>query len=281
MRLAGRLGAYQHGCGAIHDAGGVAGVVHMVDAFDLRVARQRHLVEAHGAQCVEGRFERSQAGQCGVGFDEFVEIQNRLVQEVLDRHHRAGKVAAFARQRGAALALERKRVHVLAPETLDGGDQVGANALRHKRRRAVGLRVLGPGTAIRTYRHPAHAFHATGHHQVFPAGAHLLRRHVHGLQARGAKAVELHARTAEVPPGLERRYLGDHRALLANWRDHSHHHVVHLRGVEVVALLQCGQHAGQQVDGFDLVQAAVFLALAAWRADGVVNECFGHGVGSW
>jgi hypothetical protein len=38
------------------------------------------------------------------------------------------------------------------------------------------------------------------------------------------------------------------------------------------------QHAGQQVDGLDFVQAAVFLAFAARRADGVENECFAHGL---
>jgi hypothetical protein len=36
------------------------------------------------------------------------------------------------------------------------------------------------------------------------------------------------------------------------------------------------QRAGQQVDGLDFVQAAVLLALAARRADGVEHKRFGH-----
>ena len=39
--------------------------------------------------------------------------------------------------------------------------------------------------------------------------------------------------------------------------------VVNLGGVEIVAALQFLQHTGQQVDGFHLVQASVFLALAS------------------
>jgi hypothetical protein len=123
----------------------------------------------------------------------------------------------------------------------------------------------------------AHALHAARDHQVFPAGAHLLRGHVHGFQARGAEAIELHAGAAVIPAGLERRDLGDHRALFADGRDHAHDDVVHLARVEIVAALQLAQHAGQQVDGLDFVQAAVFLALAARGADGVVDEGFAHG----
>ena len=54
--------------------------------------------------------------------------------------------------------------------------------------------------------------------------------------------------------------------------------VVHLAGVEVVAALQLGQHAGQQVHRLDLVQAAVLLALAARRAHGVEDHRVGHEV---
>jgi hypothetical protein len=68
----------------------------------------------------------------------------------------------------------------------------------------------------------------------------------------------------EIPAGLERGHLGQHGALVAHGRHHPHHHVVHLGRVELVALLQVGQQTGQQVDGLDLVQAAVFLAFAAW-----------------
>jgi hypothetical protein len=49
--LARRLVADQHRRRAVDDARRVAGVVHMLDALDLRVALQRHRVEAHAPIC--------------------------------------------------------------------------------------------------------------------------------------------------------------------------------------------------------------------------------------
>ena len=54
--LAGLLAADQHRGGAVDDARGVAGVMHMVDALDLRIAAAcATVVEAHRAHLVEGR----------------------------------------------------------------------------------------------------------------------------------------------------------------------------------------------------------------------------------
>jgi hypothetical protein len=62
--------------------------------------------------------------------------------------------------------------------------------------------------------------------------------------------------------------------LLADGRDDAHDDVVERRRIEAVALLQLDEQAGEQVDRLDLVQAAVLLALAARRANGVED----HGV---
>ncbi len=104
-----------------------------------------------------------------------------------------------------------------------------------------------------------------------------MRRHVDSFQPRGAKTVDLHSRAGEVPTGLERRHFGNDRALFAHRRHHAHDHVVYLGGVEVVAALQLGQYAGQQIDRFDLVEAAVLFTLAARGANGVIHKCFSHG----
>jgi hypothetical protein len=275
--LGGRLVADQDRRGTIHDARRIAGVVHVLDALHLRVTLQRHRVEAHGAHLVERRLERGQALHRGARLDELVFVQNRLAQPVLHRHHRTGEAAFGARGGGALLRLQREGIDVIAAEPFHRRDQVGADALRHEQGLAVGLGVHRPGAAVGADRHAAHALHAAGHDQVFPARAHFLRRHVHGLQTRGAEAVELHAGALEVPAGLQRRHLGQHRALFAHGRDDAHDDVVHLRGVEVVAALQLGQQTGQQVDRLDLVQAAVLLALAARGADGIKNKGFTHG----
>jgi len=249
----------------------------MVNALDLRVALQGDGIKAHRAELLERRLERCQTLGRGVGFDEFVLRQNGLTQRVPDRNQRMRKVARLARLAGAPLAFQRKGVHIGAAKAFQRRNQVGADALRHKQRGAVGFRVLRPGAAVGANRHAAHAFNATGDHQVFPARAHLLRGQVHGVQAGGAKPVDLHARGAKVPARLERRHFCNDRALFAHRRDHAHHHVIDRGSVKAVAPLQLGQHTGQQVDGLDFVQAAVFFAFAAWRANGVVNECFDHG----
>jgi hypothetical protein len=113
-------------------------------------------------------------------------------------------------------------------------------------------------------------------YEILPAGAHLLRCDIDGLEAGSAEAIELHAGGMPVPARRERSGLGDARALLADRRHATHDHVVDLRGIEVVALLQLLQHSGQQRDRLHLVQRAVLLALAARRAQRVENHRFGH-----
>ncbi len=139
---------------------------------------------------------------------------------------------------GAALRFQGVGVQVGAAKALHGGDQVSANALGDKSGLHIGLGVLRPSAAIRSNGHAAHALHAAGHHQVFPARAHFLRRHVHCLQAGCTKAVDLHPGALKVPTGLERCHLGDDAALLTHGRYHAHHHIVHHGGVKLVALLK-------------------------------------------
>ena len=226
---------------------------------------------------LECGFQGAQAFKRGVGFDEFVARQDDVANGVAHRHDRAVKVALQLGMGGAALRLQREGIDVMAAEAFQRSNQVGANALGHEGSLQIGLRVLRPGAAIRANGHAAHALQPTGHHQVFPARAHFLRRHVHRFQARGAKAVDLHPCAAKVPARLECGHLGYYAALFAHGRHHAHHHVVHLRGIKLVALLQVGQQTCEQVDGLDFKQAAVFFALAARRSQGVKHIGFGHG----
>ncbi len=156
-------------------------MVHMVDALDLRVALQGHRVKAHRAQLFKRGFQAAQCFHRGAGLDEFIFRQNHLAQLVFDRHDRAIEVTRRTRGRSALLRLDREGVHIVTREAAHGGDQVSANALRHKQRGAVGLGVLRPGTAVRANRHAAHALNAARNDQVFPAAAHFHGGHVDGL----------------------------------------------------------------------------------------------------
>ena len=272
-----RLAADQHGRGAIDYAGRVAGGVHVADTFHLRVARQRHRIEAHRTQFAERQLQRTQAFQRGARLDELVAFQNRLANGVLHRDDGSVEATFGLRGRGALLRGEGKAVHILTLPSSQRGDQVGTDALRHEAGREIRFGVLRPGAAIRTERHARHAFDASGHDHVLPAASDLLRGEVHRLQTRGAEAVDLHARDPEIPARLQRRRLRDHRALLAHRRDDAHHDVVELRRVEGQALLKLREQAGQQIDRLHLVEAAVLLAFAARRAHSVKDHRVGHG----
>ena len=65
---------------------------------------------------------------------------------------------------------------------------------------------------------------------------------------------------------------------LADRIDDAHHHIVHLRGVELVALLDALEHLGREIERRHFVQRAVGLAAPARGPDMVINEGLGHGV---
>ena len=89
MRLAGRLRAHQHRRGAIDNARRIAGMMDMVDTFDLRVALQRHVVKAHRAELLECGFKLRQPLQRGLRLDELVVVQDGLAHGIEHRHQRA------------------------------------------------------------------------------------------------------------------------------------------------------------------------------------------------
>ena len=96
------------------------------------------------------------------------------------------------------------------------------------------------------------------------------------LQARCAEAALRDAGAGLRPFGIEHRGARDVGALLAHGRDAAEHHVVDQRGVELVAALHLLEQRAQQPRGRGLVQAAVFLALAARRAQVVVDVGVAH-----
>ena len=95
-----------------------------------------------------------------------------------------GEVAVGPRLGGAVVGLGGVRVDVVAGPALEGGDQVGADALRHEAGRERGGRVGRPGAAVGAHRHPAHRLDAAGEDQVLEAAADPGRGLVDGLQAR-------------------------------------------------------------------------------------------------
>ncbi len=181
-------------------------------------------------------------------------VENGDAELVLHRHDRLLEAAFLPGARGALLALDRVGVDIVARETVLGGDQVGADALRREVGFHRDFRVRRPGAAIRAHRHAAHRFDAAADGHVGFAGHHFRCGDVAGFKARGAKAIDLHAGCRFGVVGVQHRDAGDVRALLADRRNAAEDHIVDLRRVEIVAVVDRFQHLRRQLQRGDLVQ---------------------------
>ena len=261
---------------AVDDARRVARRVHVVDALDLRVARQRDGVEAHRADLGERELERGEAFHRRVRLDELVPLEQRSGRSrpstgTIER--RSGRLARAA----AARCCERS-----AKSSTSSRAKPSSVAIRSAPMpcgtKPVAMLVSGscaqapPSEPIGT--RDMH-LDAAGDDQVLPARAHLLRGQVHRLEARGAEAVQLHARQPTVPARRERRRLGDapSPARRSARRSPSPRRRPAPVSRSCRRCSSCSTPASR-VDRLDLVQAAVRLALAARRADRVENHCF-------
>ncbi len=163
------------------------------------------------------------------------------------RHDRLLEAPGVLGCGGALLAADGVRVAVLAREALDGGDEVGADALRHECGVHVRLGVHRPGATVAAHRHAAHGFHAAGEDQVPPS--HLrpsAPRDVHGLEARGAEPVELHAGHGVRQAGLERRGLGDVHALVADRAHAAEHDIVRSVRIKARVAARASRRSGRR-----------------------------------
>jgi hypothetical protein len=280
VAVADLLGADGDEGGAVHDAGGVARVVDVVDLLHPVVLLQRHGVEAaEFADVGEGGLELREGVGGGAGPQVLVVVEDGEAGAVLHRHDGPLEAALLPRRGRPLLGEGRVLVDVAAGEALDGGDQVGADALRDEVGGEVGHRVVEPGAAVRGHRHPGHGLDAPREDQVLPAGTDLHGRHVDGLQTRGTEAVLLDAGHRVGESGGDGGDAGDVGALVADRSDDAEDDVVDGGRVEVGEPgADLVDEADDQVDGLRAVQGSVRLAASARGADRVVHVRFG---GHW
>ncbi len=199
---------------------------------------------------------------------------------VADRDDGTVEAAVLPRRGGALLGQGGVLVDVAAREALKGGDEVGADALRHEVGGDAGHRVGEPGAAVRTQGHPGHGLHTAGQDQVLPAGTDLHRGHVDRFEAGGAEAVLLDAGDRVRQARGDGGDAGDVGALVADRADDTEDDVIDGGRVQAgVAGLYLPDEADDQVDRLGAVQGAVRLAAAARGADRVVHIRFGTHVG--
>ena len=279
VALPGLLGADHHQRGAVDDAAGVAGGVHVVDPLDpvvLVAARPRRSRPCRRCRRTPTAARPATRRWCRGGRARRV---SRTTVPLRSRHRDDGavEVAVGPGLGGAGVGLGGVRVDVLAAPA--GSSVAIRSAPMPWGTKPVadgGLGVHRPGAAVGAHRHARHRLDAAGEHEVLEAGADLLRGQVDRLQAAGAEPVDLHAGHGVGQAGGERRRPGDDGALLADRRDDAEDDVVDQRRVEAgVAPADLVDQAGGQADRLDRVQRAGLLALAARGAHGVVDERLG------
>ena len=276
-RLAPLLRAHQHGGGTVHDTGRISRMVDMLDRFHIRMRLDGDGIEtAHLTHHHEGRIERSQRLHVGAGPHVLVLVQNGKAVNVLDRRDGFGEAAVLPACLRALLAFHRIGVDIVAREAPFRGDQIGGYALRHEVGGNSDRWVHRPCAAGSPHADAAHRFHTARYHYIVGTGSNLGGRHVDGVEARGAEPVDLHARDLRVVARLEHGGARNVGTGFTNRIDATKDHIVHLRGVHLVALLERLQRVSRKADRRHFVQAAILLALAAGRANVIVNECFGH-----
>ena len=169
--------ADQHRGGAVDDAGGIAGVMDVIDVFDVRMRLDGDRIEAaEFAHLHERRLQRGERLHGRARTHVLVLGQDGQPVDVLDRHDRAIEAALVPRRRRALLALHRIGVDVVARKSVFGRDQVGGNALRQEIMRDRDRRIDRPGAARGADADPAHGFDAAADRHVLLPGHDLRRR---------------------------------------------------------------------------------------------------------
>ena len=102
-------------------------MMHMVDLVQMRVFEQRHRVKPRHvfADILERGFQPAKRLHIGARAGEFVPIQNGQPVAVLDGDQGPVKPALILRHLGAALGFHGIGIHILARETVFGGDDIG------------------------------------------------------------------------------------------------------------------------------------------------------------
>ncbi len=144
-------------------------------------------------------------------------------------------------------------VELGAGEAPPGGDQFGADALRHQAGRVAPGHVLAERVAAGqhrgAHRDAAHGFHATGDDDVVRAGNDALRGEADGLLAAATLAVDGGSGDRIGKTRSQQRITGDIDGLVAYLGDGAGDDVVDLRRVYAGAGHHLAQAVRQQVGG--------------------------------
>ena len=278
VRLGVVAGGERQGGGAVDDAAGVAGGVDVVDLLHVGVALEGDGIE-RGAHPGEGGLELGERLDGGAGAGVLVLVEEGLALEIDDGEQALGEAVLLDRLLGLVLAVEGEGVAVGAGEALDGGDEVGRDALRHLGELLPQVHVVAVDAApVGAHRHARHALDAAGDDQLLLAGHHAHGREVERLGARAAEAVQGHARGGVGPAGGEHGVAAHVGALLADLADAADDDVFDVLRAQAGTAGELVQDLGEQLLGVHARKSALAgLAAAARGPDRIEDEDVTHG----
>ncbi|MNI02213.1 hypothetical protein D3C73_550790 [compost metagenome] len=209
----------------------------------------------------------------------------------LDRDDLLGEIARSLGGGGALLAADGEGVLIGAADAVVVGDVLagfrhGIDAVRRLHRRIDEAPADGGVVDVRRAREggfglghdegrAAHALDAARQHQVGVACANGARGVAHGLQARGAQAVDGVAADAVRQAGQKGGHARDVAVVLTRLIGRAQDHVVERRRVQPrIARQQRPQRQGRQIVGAHRGQGAAVAADGG--ADRVADESVGH-----
>ncbi len=264
----------QHGGSAVADLRRVAGGDHAV-GFEGRL---------EVGQCLDGGAGADALVRCVefVGLDEFAGL---LVAGLgPDGDDLVVEATLGVGPLGPLLAQGTEGVEVVARQAPLLGDDLGRDALGHQPA-DVGIaqahRLAEREADVLDHGRGAHGDHAHdldagGDDDVVGPGHHALGGEMGRLLRRTALTVDGGRRDRLGPAGGQHRVAPDVERLRPDLHHAAHDDVVDERGVEIVALGERLEGLGGEVDRVPARELSV--ALASGGADGVDDDCGGHGM---
>ncbi len=224
----------------------------------------RHRAEAtHIGHLREGGLQPAQRLHVSVGADGLIAVEDGEAIHIRDRNDGAGEATLAPGLRGALVRAHGIGIHIIAREAVFRGDQIRRHALRHEIGVDGDRGIHADAKARRAHADAAHGLDTAADRHLLLAGHDLGCGKVHRIKARGAEAVDLHARHLRAIASLERHGAGDIGRGLAHRIDAAEDNILDEARLQPVAAFQRLQRLRAKLDGRDLMERAIGLALSA------------------
>ena len=253
-------------------------MVDVIDLFQMRIFHHGDLIKARHdlTHRLKGWVQSAKALHICLRPHVFVIVQNRQTILVVDRDNGLIKTTFVPSLFGAALRFHCQCIGFIAGKSVFGGDNVRGNSLGDEIAVYCETRINGERGAVAAHCNATHHFNTSGDIGLTRAAFDLVRGQVHGLHARGAKAVDGKARNALIKIRCKNCRAGKTSSLFHNLGHIAPNNVLDDVTFKVVTFLDCVQSQRRQTQTCYFMQRSVLASFAARRAQGIIDIGFGH-----